>query len=106
MKKPSIVMAATIILAIGAIGTVAGTLAAKNTPAVDSVEVKGAIFDPNYEIDETVFNPNEKKTESTVGYSKLVGVNRFDEERFSPEVWQKILIDIEKGEVYREESKE
>lgn len=112
VKKPVVIIAATIILAIGAIGTTAGALASKNIPDVDSSEAKGAIVDPNYD-DKVAYeniplystdNPKEETTNP--GFSKLIAVSRSDEKRFSPEAWQEILIDIEKGNIYWEESKE
>ena len=77
VKKPIVVIAATVILAIGAIGTTAGAFTAKNTPTVDSDEI----------------------SEAEEGSTVLIAVKRSDENRFTPEEWKDILSKIEKGEL-------
>lgn len=67
VKKPVVILATTVIVAIGAIGTTVGALAAKNIPDVDSSEEKGAIYDPNYEHRVAVFDPNAQKAEESTG---------------------------------------
>ena len=96
VKKYTIISAVIAISAVGGFGgfgAMASTLDKNNTAITETIENKEA----------KIGNELDYKTESENGSSWLVSVKLSDEKKFSPEEWEKVLKQIENGEVYLEE---
>lgn len=92
IKKHALVITILMMLAIGGIGITASAMAEKHTPIV---------VDDNVEAKEEKLDGQAK--EASGGSYELISVKRSDEKKFPPKEWEKVLKQIEKGEVYWEE---
>ncbi|MDU5145419.1 MAG: M56 family metallopeptidase [Paenibacillus dendritiformis] len=119
LKKKAVIVSTAVVIVAGALGTTTAVWAAKHTPPVVS-DVNGDyiitanIMDQSEPIQlengEFVrhLNVDELKSLSRVNTfeTTLIAVNPSDEKRFSPEEWQNILAQIDRGEVFWEDSPE
>jgi hypothetical protein len=119
LKKRTVIISTAVVIVAGALGTTTAVWAAKHTPPIDSdikgnhvitaniIDQSGKVQLENGEFVESV-NLDElkilKRVDSNAAF--LIAVNPSDEKRFSPEEWQNILTQIERGEVFWEDSPE
>lgn len=132
LKKRTVILAVTTIIAIGAIGTSTAVWASNHIPKVEgnnepenglySIQTNTVYSESNVSgdvkpIDKTTVehieqvkkvDPDKIKLLSSIDSrkSRLIAVRPSDEKRFSPEEWQDILAQIERGEMYWEGSDE
>lgn len=132
LKKRTVILAVTTIIAIGAIGTSTAVWASNHIPQVkvkteqnnwlyslqthtvqDEVNVKGGVKPINKNDVEHIeyvkkADPDQLKKLSAADTreNRLIAVRPSDEKRFTPEEWQDILAQIERGEMYWEDSDE
>ncbi|MGE8003802.1 M56 family metallopeptidase [Lysinibacillus sp. NPDC093216] len=97
MSKPVIALSTVALLALASIGVGGATLAQKNTPSIS-----GEIIQEENKV-ATLVSSNGEKEESKRGFSELISVKMSDESKFTKDEWQKVLKQIEKGEVHLEE---
>ena len=93
IKKHALILTVLIMMMIGGIGITASAMAEILTPIV---------VDDNVEATEETKLESQAK-EASGGSYELVSVKRSDEKKFPPKEWEKVLKQIEKGEVYWEE---
>lgn len=92
IKKHVLMLTVLMMLVIGGIGITASAMAEKYTPTVDG---------NNMETKEEKLDSQAK--EASGGSYELISVKRSDESKFPPKEWEKVLEQIERGEVYWEE---
>ncbi|WP_213582203.1 M56 family metallopeptidase [Paenibacillus sp. J2TS4] len=113
LKKHTVLLTAAAVMAIGAIGTSTAAWASKNIPQVEA----GAGQPPMAE--SVSMNNNKEEFVENVKVAapdllakgnsfetRLIAVSPSDESKFTPEEWKNILAQIERGEVYWEDSEE
>lgn len=94
VSKPILIIGITFITITGIVGTTTATWAAQNTPNVVTNQEVNQI-DLNDKKEEIISNESD--------VSEIISVKKTDEERFRPEVWEKILSKIKTGEIVWED---
>ncbi len=97
MSKPVIALASVAFLALASIGVGGAIVVQKNTPSISEEIIQEANKVA------TLVSSNEVKEEAKEGFSELISVKMSDESKFTKEGWQKVLKQIEKGEVHLED---
>lgn len=96
IKKRILILAIIALATIGGFGLTTSALAKSNPDEIDLVEDK----ETKEAQEETKLN---YKAESKNGSSELISVKKSDENKFSPKEWEKVLQQIEAGEVFLED---